>query len=202
MAQAVSRWFLTAEARVRAPVGCGGQSDRFFSSEFFSFPSSVSFHRRSPLSYIISRPVRGRSSEIISSHWHKHDYPHIRLDANLKFSKCNAWILSPSHACYMPAHIIFIYPGQRCPAKKSINYCVDPHNFLNSPIHSLNVTAEIHWYKPRGNFTSSNVSTLSMHQVGQLNTMDTIQHNKYINGANVCVCILQTNVLIQQIQLI
>jgi hypothetical protein len=47
MAQAVSRWPLKAEARVRDRLGpcgiCGRQSDRFF-SELFGFPLYVSFH--------------------------------------------------------------------------------------------------------------------------------------------------------------
>jgi hypothetical protein len=57
MSQAVSRWPLTAEARVRAWFSpcwiCGGQSGTGtgFFSEFFGFPLSVSFHRRSPTSY-------------------------------------------------------------------------------------------------------------------------------------------------------
>jgi hypothetical protein len=57
MAQVVSRRPLTAEERVRAranPCGiCGGQSGNgtSFFSEFYGFPLSVSFHRRSPNSY-------------------------------------------------------------------------------------------------------------------------------------------------------
>jgi hypothetical protein len=57
MAQVVSRRLLTAEARVRSRVNpygiCGGQSGTGtgFSLEFFGFPLSVSFHRRSTNSY-------------------------------------------------------------------------------------------------------------------------------------------------------
>jgi hypothetical protein len=57
MAQVVSRRPLTAEAWVRARVNpcgiCGGQSGTGtgFFSEFFGFPLSISFHRRSPNSY-------------------------------------------------------------------------------------------------------------------------------------------------------
>jgi hypothetical protein len=59
MAQAVSRWPLTVEARVRVrvdPCGiCGGQSGRFF-SEFFGFPLPVSSHHCSI--FIYHRPMR------------------------------------------------------------------------------------------------------------------------------------------------
>jgi hypothetical protein len=57
MAQVVSRRPLSAESRVRARVNpcgiCGGQSGTGIglSPEFFGFPLSVSFHRRSPNSY-------------------------------------------------------------------------------------------------------------------------------------------------------
>jgi hypothetical protein len=51
MAQAVSRRHLTAEARIRAPISpygiCGGQS-----GTGTGFTLSMSFHRRSPYSYI------------------------------------------------------------------------------------------------------------------------------------------------------
>jgi hypothetical protein len=59
MAQVVSRRPLIAEARVRARVNpcgiCGGQSGTGtgFSLEFFCFPLSISFHRRSPNSYYL-----------------------------------------------------------------------------------------------------------------------------------------------------
>jgi hypothetical protein len=53
MAQVVSHWPLTAESRVRARVNprgiYGGQSGT--GTEFFGFPLSISFHRRSPNSY-------------------------------------------------------------------------------------------------------------------------------------------------------
>jgi hypothetical protein len=61
MAQAVSRWPLTAEARVRARVNpcgiCDGQSGtgQVF-SEFFGFPLPVSFHHCSI--FIYHRPMR------------------------------------------------------------------------------------------------------------------------------------------------
>jgi hypothetical protein len=51
MAQAVSRWSPTAEARVRARLCTKWHWDRFF-SEFFGFPLSVSFHRGSILIYL------------------------------------------------------------------------------------------------------------------------------------------------------
>jgi hypothetical protein len=57
MAQVVSCRPLTVEAWVLARVNprgiCGGQSGTGtgFSLEFFSFPLSISFHRRSPNSY-------------------------------------------------------------------------------------------------------------------------------------------------------
>jgi hypothetical protein len=57
IAQAVSRWTLTADARVCAHVSprgiCGGQSGigSGFLSELFCFPLSVPFHRGSPHSY-------------------------------------------------------------------------------------------------------------------------------------------------------
>jgi hypothetical protein len=57
MAQVVSRRPFTVEARVRVganPCGiCGGQSGTGtgFFCEFFGFPLSISFHRRSPNSY-------------------------------------------------------------------------------------------------------------------------------------------------------
>jgi hypothetical protein len=73
MAQAVSRWFLTAEARVRVrviPCGIyGGPSGTgtSFSHSYLVFPLSVSFHLGCPCSYLIcglnSRHVCGRSSE-------------------------------------------------------------------------------------------------------------------------------------------
>jgi hypothetical protein len=58
MVQAVCHRSVTAESRIRArfnPRGiCGVQWhwDRFF-SEFFGFPLAISFHLRSPYSYII-----------------------------------------------------------------------------------------------------------------------------------------------------
>jgi hypothetical protein len=61
MAQAVSRWPLTAEARVRArvdPCGiCGGQSGtgQVF-SKYFGFPCKISFHHCSI--FIYHRPMR------------------------------------------------------------------------------------------------------------------------------------------------
>jgi hypothetical protein len=69
MAQAVSRWPLTAEARVLARVSpyeiWGGQSR--LSPNSSGFPLSVSFHRGSPYSYIAwgknNKPIGGRSSE-------------------------------------------------------------------------------------------------------------------------------------------
>jgi hypothetical protein len=77
MAQAISRWSLTAEAQVRARVNlcgiCGGQSgtwDRLF-FESLDFQLSLSFHHGSPCSYITcdinNKHVCGSSSET-SSH--------------------------------------------------------------------------------------------------------------------------------------
>jgi hypothetical protein len=57
MAQVVSRWPLTAEARVRARVSpceiCGGQSGtgQVYLRVLRFSPVSISFHRRSPNSY-------------------------------------------------------------------------------------------------------------------------------------------------------
>jgi hypothetical protein len=67
MAQAVSRWFLTAETRVRVrviPCGIyGGQSDTGtgFAHSYLVFPLSVSFHHI--ICGMNSRHVGGRSSE-------------------------------------------------------------------------------------------------------------------------------------------
>jgi hypothetical protein len=54
MAQLVSCWPLTMEARVSPCAICGGQrvTGTGFSLELFSFPLSVSFHHGSPHSYI------------------------------------------------------------------------------------------------------------------------------------------------------
>jgi hypothetical protein len=68
-AQVVSRWPLTAEARVNPCGICGRQSGigTGFSAEFFGFPLSISFHRGSTHPYIIwgmnNTPIGGRSSE-------------------------------------------------------------------------------------------------------------------------------------------
>jgi hypothetical protein len=49
MAQGVSRWPFTAEARVNTCGICGGQNGTGTGfSEFFGFPLSISFHHRSP----------------------------------------------------------------------------------------------------------------------------------------------------------
>jgi hypothetical protein len=80
MAQAVSCWSFTADARVRAcvsPCGiCGGQSGAGTSfSQSFYFLLSISFHRGF-CTYIYhlgmnNRLVGGRSSETASPHRHE-----------------------------------------------------------------------------------------------------------------------------------
>jgi hypothetical protein len=66
---------------------------RFF-SEFFRFPLSISFHRGSPHSCIVSgmddKPVAGRSSEIVSRH--RHEQQHTVL------TRCEATLRSPCTA--------------------------------------------------------------------------------------------------------
>jgi hypothetical protein len=82
MAQAVSRWLLTTEARVRArlsPHGiCGGQNSTgavFLPVRRVSM--SISFRYASLCSYMMRRmnntPVSGRSSET-QSHPHRHEH--------------------------------------------------------------------------------------------------------------------------------
>jgi hypothetical protein len=80
MAQAVSHRPLAAMDRVHDRISpcdiCGGQSGTgtVFSSEFFGFPLSVSFHRGSTYAHISwdmnNRSVDGRSSETVSPHRH------------------------------------------------------------------------------------------------------------------------------------
>jgi hypothetical protein len=76
MADAVSHWPLTAEARVRAPFRpMGFVVDKVAMRQVFlrvsRFSPSILFHNGSPFSYVIwhmnNRPVRSRSSET-SSH--------------------------------------------------------------------------------------------------------------------------------------
>jgi hypothetical protein len=79
MAGAVSRWPLTEVVRVRARVSpCGifggRNSDGTSFLRVLRLSLPISFHRVSPLSYIIwemkNRPVRGHSLETVSPYLH------------------------------------------------------------------------------------------------------------------------------------
>jgi hypothetical protein len=111
MAQAVSRWPLTADAWVRAHVSscwiCGEQSGTGtrFLSKFFCFILSVAFHRGSPCSHIIwgmnSRPVGGCRS--------KHSLTPLTQTCSLTYHNC----LTNSQPVDC-TFILFVFCRQHC----------------------------------------------------------------------------------------
>jgi hypothetical protein len=165
MAQVISHWPLTVEARVSSCGICGGQSGTGTGpSPSSSVFQAISFHWSCPYSHTIwemNRPTGGNSSDIASFHQHEQQQQQQQqqLCTHTHFTQLGVTV----HYLVAPPHIHYPWQGTSACLRHTVSQLTEPCTITSS------------WY---WNVTRNKIKLNILFK--QLNTFkNTINNNKH-----------------------